>query len=141
VFSLFFCVNSTISVTSVGDEQPVAIVGDGVDGISHRFVGEGDGVRIKVPYFWPGVEDSGNGINLVDFVGLAYFFDVGFDFPDIFGEKIEQERIYLWFEFDSLLHVEHEFAFCVGVVVDGGKSGLQDATTLGSNNEDILVYV
>lgn len=85
MFSLFLCVNAAISISTVGNEESVAIVGDGVDGISHRFVGEGDRVGIEMPYLWLGVEDCGDRVNLIDFVGLAYFFDVCLDFPDIFG--------------------------------------------------------
>ena len=48
-------VYSAVAVAAVGDEEAVAVVGDGADGVGQRLVGVGDGIGVEVSQFGPGV--------------------------------------------------------------------------------------
>lgn len=76
---------------------------------------------------------------MVDFVGFADLFSMCFDFSDIFREQIEQERVDLRFKLDPLLHIQHQLALAIGVVVDGSQSSSEDTSTFGTHDENVFV--
>ena len=133
-------VYSAVAVAAVGDEEAVAVVGDGADGVGQRLVGVGDGIGVEVSQFGPGVKNCGYWVYCVYSVGFAYFLDVRFHLSYVFGEEVQQEGVDLVFEFYALLlHVNDQFGLVVGVVVDGGQGGSEDAAALRANDEYIFV--